>query len=205
MCRRLPLHLNRGTWGRRASSTARSPHPCACKLIRQPEEACSPAGLRLMLAVLPAPGRGCCPGTPISIHPHMCPPHASVAAADFVAGALVHRPALARLPWADLGTGSGAIAICTAAELRRRCEVCGVRGRGGKLRVGRGCRASSGMGLVDGGSPPSQPRPSHVHSPPQLDCSTLACFGRMGSTSTQPIWVNSTHTTNQLHPPHRLD
>ncbi|KAG2490826.1 hypothetical protein HYH03_010747 [Edaphochlamys debaryana] len=39
---------------------------------------------------------------------------------DLVRQALAERPGLAALPWADLGTGSGAIAISAADELRRR-------------------------------------------------------------------------------------
>ncbi|KAJ9506564.1 hypothetical protein QJQ45_019070, partial [Haematococcus lacustris] len=42
---------------------------------------------------------------------------------DLVSAAVAKRPGLALLPWADLGTGSGAIAIGTAEVLARTCKA----------------------------------------------------------------------------------
>jgi len=47
---------------------------------------------------------------------------------DLVSEALAQSPALANLPWVDLGTGSGAIAIAAAEALQQYNKVC--RGTG---------------------------------------------------------------------------
>jgi len=64
---------------------------------------------------------------------------------DFVAEALNTRPALANAPWADLGTGSGALAISVAAEIakmKRHGASAWIDGDGGALvhAVVRRCR-----------------------------------------------------------------
>ncbi len=48
--------------------------------------------------------------------------------ADYVSGALARHPQLAGLPWADLGTGSGAIAMCAGEELGKALKKSGASG-----------------------------------------------------------------------------
>ena len=67
---------------------------------------------------------------------------------QLVAAALARRPRLAAAPWADLGTGSGAIAIAAADVLRKKNKVGGYGGGGWRGKVARGGGVGSGVAWV---------------------------------------------------------
>ena len=69
---------------------------------------------------------------------------------DFVAEALKQRPALAHAPWADLGTGSGALAIGVAAEIVNTNAKTNSSGAGGAAG-GAEARIVGDGGVGDGG------------------------------------------------------